>query len=126
MALDTTLNFFTYEQLTNYSYKTIDGTKYFSVKTTLTYDTDKIGLPPLNICNVEFETTDSIEEWECRATLADHPFGIGIGILVQNGQIVAGNTPKKFNITSNQLTLGNGDYRITIYVMKENIWYGGK
>ena len=66
-----------------------------------------------------------IEAWECRATLDGQPYGVGVGLLVGSGTGVAGNTPEQFFITSAQLALGEGVYRISVYVKKDNIWYGG-
>ena len=126
MALNDTLNFFTYEQLESYTYDMIDGTQYFSVRTALTYDRDKIGVPPHNICNVEFESTSAIDKWECRATLEDGPFGVGVGLLVQGGDSVAEHSPKSFQIVREQFPPGAWRYRITIYVKKYGIWYGGE
>ena len=127
MALPNTLNFYTYEQLSTYTYEELDGTRYFSVRTAVTYDRSVVGrVSPFNVCNVEFDATDDIEAWECRATLDGQPYGVGVGLLMQGGGAVAGGTVEQFSITNTQLDLGEGKYRISVYVKKNNIWYGGE
>ena len=126
MALPSTLNFYTYTQLNTYSYTGIEGTIYFSVTVTVSGDRDIIGIAPSqNVCQVTFSTTGEVDAWECRATLDGQSHGQGIGLLVGSGSTVAANTNTRFNITQNQLTLGEGKYRISQYVKLNNIWYGG-
>ena len=128
MALPKTLNEYTYEQLSKYIYEEINGILYFSVKSIIIYDRNRIGMtPPFNIAKVEFESTADIQAWECRATLEGQPYGIGIGLLISSGtaNIPAG-AKTYFNITDTQLIYGDGKYRISLYVKKDNIWYGGE
>ena len=126
MALSDTLNFFAQDQLANFTQQAINGTQLFSVRITAAYDRNAISdISPFNICNVEFKVTDDIQEWECRATLEGQAYGVGVGLLVQSGSDIAANESKQFYITSAQLKLGYGRYRISVYAKRENIWYGG-
>lgn len=126
MALIDTLNFYTYTQLHTYSYQTINGTVYFSVRVSVKNSRDLIGrVSPANVCNVEFDSTADIEKWECRATLDGQPHGAGIGLLLKSGNAVKQGVSSSFNVTNTSLTLGDGMYRISVYVQKNNIWYGG-
>jgi len=124
MALHNTLNFFTYEQLSVYRHEEIDGTIYFSVKTAITYDRNNItNRPSENVCEVEFVCTSDIDQWECRATREEEASGSGIGLLIKNGTEVLTDESVTFPIKHTQLTLGDGRYRISVYVMKDGIWY---
>jgi len=126
MALSDTLNFYKYITLETYSYETINGTVYFSVRVTVTYDRSIVGkVSPFNVCNVEFEVTSDIDAWECRATFAGADYGVGKGLLIANGTTVSVQCAEQFGISNTQLTLGEGEYRISVYVKKNNIWYGG-
>ena len=126
MPLSDTLNFFTYEELSEYTYEEINGAQYFSVKTFVTPSRRKItNRPSDSVCKVKFEVTSNIDAWECRATLADQPHGVGVGLLIKSGGHLPNDSVEEFNILHRQLTLGDNDYRITVYVKKNEIWYGG-
>ena len=125
MALASTLNFYTHQQLATYAYETINGTVYFSVLVTLTYTRNIIsGAPTFNISGVDFVSTSDIDKWECRATLPPASHNVGVGLLISSGSSVSGGSHTTFDVNGSQLIFGDGQYRIDIYVNKNGVWYG--
>lgn len=126
MALSNALNFYLHTQLNSYTHQTLSGTVHFSILVTVTGSREIISaISPVNTVDVAFSSTSAIDKWECRATLANQPSGLGLGLLVGSGNAVSAGVQTQFNVKNTALTLGDGVYRISMYVQKDNIWYGG-
>ncbi len=126
MAIAGGLNTYSYNQLNPYSYDTLQGTVYFHISADVTWSRDIIGdAASCDTCGVTWVCTASVDGWECRATLDGEP-APGMGLLLGSGGAVTANTSVSFNVTNAQLTMGDGKYRITVYVQLIGIWYGGE
>ena len=126
MAIERSLNFYTHTQLNTYAHTTIAGTIHFSVEVTVTGNRDVIGnIAGVNTVTVTFTSTSAIDKWECRAALSGQSHGVGIGLLIGSGGAVGSGIQTHFDVQNTALTFGDGVYRISMYVQKDNIWYGG-
>jgi hypothetical protein len=125
--LERTLNFYSFEQLTPYSFADLVGIKFFGIEITVTPTKSVIGADPSNnACGVKFTSTSRIDGWECRGTKVGEPSGIGAGLLVREGESVRLGAETVFDVMNTDLTLGDGLYKITVYVRLNDIWYGGE
>jgi len=126
VALSNALNFYTHEQLKSYTHSTLAGTLHFSVLVAVTGSRDRISAKStVNAVDVAFTSTSAIDKWECRATFAGQTSGVGIGLLIGSGNAVVSGIETKFSVPYSALTLGDGTYKISMYVQKDDIWYGG-
>lgn len=76
-------------------------------------------------CLVEFSCTNTdIDSWEARATTDAQTPSQGVGLLVGSGSSVLQNVTASFNVDDEELTGGDREYTITIYVQSGGVWYG--
>jgi len=126
LALSNSLNFYTHTQLKTYTHTTLAGTIHFNVVVTVTGSRDIISAKStVNSVDITFSSTAAIDKWECRATFENATPSVGVGLLLGSGSSIASGIETKINVPYSSLTLGDGTYRISLYVQKDNIWYGG-
>lgn len=76
-------------------------------------------------CFVEFSCDASdIEEWEARASIESQTPSQGVGLLVGSGSALSQGVTANFSVEDEELTSGDREYVITIYVRKDGVWYG--
>lgn len=79
-------------------------------------------------CDVTFSVNENFREVEVRATLEGQSYGRGIGDLVMSMSISSPNyysagTKYSFVITDENLTRGDGTYRISLYAKNvDGVW----
>ncbi len=127
MALPKSLNNYTYAMLASYTYATINGTVYYSVEPIITGSTaGKISNKATKTTSyVTWKADVDVTQWEARATLVGQSSGVGVGLLVGSGSAVAANTVTQFDVINTELTLGDGSYKIAVYINVNGTWYGG-
>jgi hypothetical protein len=124
--LDHSLNLYNFSQLAQYQFKDLIGTKFFDVETYVVPVKHAIGSDPSNnTCGVKFTSSHPVEQWECRATKEGEISNVGVGLLIAQGGAVELDAKTNFDVTSMDLTYGDGVYKITVYVRYNSIWYGG-
>lgn len=75
-------------------------------------------------CDVIFNCDGTISQWEARATNETILPQYGAGLLVGSGSGFSPNQQYSFNVDYSELTQGDREYKITIYVQVEGVWYG--
>lgn len=94
----------------------------------ITFTNDRTTISTKFSCTVKFKVTENFREFEARATIAGQPYGRGIGILLMNMSIASpnyypANTEYTYIITDQNLTSGDGTYRISMYAKNTGgIW----
>lgn len=94
----------------------------------ITFANDRTIISTKFSCTVKFKVTENFREFEARATIAGQPYGRGIGILLMNMSIASpnyypANTEYTYIITDQNLTSGDGTYRISMYAKNtDGIW----
>jgi hypothetical protein len=76
------------------------------------HDRDKVsGQSGRDVCTVTFQSDIALQAWEAREAGSGH----GTGTLVDSGTTLAANTPQQFTILDEEISGGDGTYRITVY-----------
>lgn len=65
--------------------------------------------------SVSFESDKEYVAFECRATKAGEPYGVGRGTLLASFSQTPANTLRQFDIYNDFLVDGDGDYRISLF-----------
>lgn len=68
-----------------------------------------------NSLTVTFSSDIDYSEFECRATKAGQPYGVGIGVLVAAFSYTPANTQRVFEVYDTHLISGDGEYRISLF-----------
>lgn len=69
-------------------------------------------------CSVTFRSTTDCDQWEARAAGT----GNGSGTLVGSGSAISADTDTSFDVTYDELTGGDGAYRINVYGHNATGW----
>jgi hypothetical protein len=64
---------------------------------------------------VAFSSDIAYSDFECRATLINDNYGLGIGDLIATFSNTPANTERTFEIYDTNLVHGEGEYRISLY-----------
>lgn len=94
----------------------------------ITFSNNRDEISTVLDCVVTFSVDSNFIEFEARATLEGESYGRGIGELVMNMSIALpnyypANSNYSFVITDQNLTLGDGVYRISMYAKNtDGIW----
>jgi hypothetical protein len=86
------------------------------VITVLSQDKTKISdETDYDLCTVTFNSDVNLDWWQARATKTGVTPGLGVGLLVESGDILKADTSASIYVEDNELTNGDGDYIITVY-----------
>lgn len=64
---------------------------------------------------VTFQSDIPYQAFQCRATKAGEPYGVGKGVLVASFSQTPANTQRTFEVYDDFLLHGDGDYRISLF-----------
>lgn len=70
--------------------------------------------------SVQFSSDSIYKNFECRATKAGDPWGVGRGALIASFSQTPANTPRQFDIYDDYLLNGDGKYRISLLAQGTN------
>lgn len=94
----------------------------------ITFTNSTNAISTVKTCTVVFSVDEDFIEFEARGTKEGNRYGHGVGLLINSMSILSPNyypkdTNYTFVITSDNLTLGDGQYRISLYAKnKDGIW----
>lgn len=64
---------------------------------------------------VQFSADAAYQQFECRATKAGDPYGVGIGELIASFSYTPAGTERAFEIYNTDLLEGDGQYRLSLF-----------
>lgn len=69
---------------------------------------------------VIFSADAAYQQFECRATKAGDPYGVGIGELIASFSYTPAGTERTFEIYNTDLLEGDGQYRLSLFAKGQN------